>query len=390
MQKLFASPKGKVAYRASESFMLHVFWEAPTAAAADELLAGLARCAAATQRDTPCTATYFFRVSTADASLCPPPARTVAEYAPLAEAARRLRVGMPRATVEAELKRRGLDPAWLDLDADAPLPPPLRDQQAVRVEFTEVYLDEAAFMEHSASRDYMDGYGVVMRPGLQLRPPRTLRWGTPTAMLIDKILDPILKATPLTLHHPPACTVWRTGTGLMDAARAPPAALLSLDVAVPAVPSRGLSRSEGSESGTPAPATPPTPSHSTSYDAPEAQADAVAWTAARMPTVLREGSCWCVVVAHPLRDATVRVMAVVPVAALTAEALAELSDTLQPVRGDVYSTPGELNQEAVQVLRAAVAHALPQVAVNAGTASGYVLHPRARELHALPAETVTV
>jgi hypothetical protein len=37
-----------------------------------------------------------------------------------------------------------------------------------------------------------------------------------------------------------------------------------------------------------------------------------------------------------------------------------------------------------------VAHALPQVAVNAGTASGYVLHPRARELHALPAETVTV
>ncbi len=37
--------------------MLHVFWEAPSAAAATELLEGLRKCARATHWDTPCTLT---------------------------------------------------------------------------------------------------------------------------------------------------------------------------------------------------------------------------------------------------------------------------------------------------------------------------------------------
>jgi hypothetical protein len=53
----------------------------------------------------------------------------------------------------------------------------------------------------------MDGYGVVMKPGLALTTPTTLRLGTPVASLVDKILEPVLKERVQPLVG--RCTVWR-------------------------------------------------------------------------------------------------------------------------------------------------------------------------------------
>ncbi len=53
LREAIAALKGNLLYKMGESFMLHVFWEAPSLKAANELLAGLQQCATATDRDTP-------------------------------------------------------------------------------------------------------------------------------------------------------------------------------------------------------------------------------------------------------------------------------------------------------------------------------------------------
>lgn len=159
MQRLFDEPKGKTDFSPAETFILHVFWQAPSITAAQRLLSGLKKCAIATHKNTPCTTTYFFRISSNDSPLCPAPPKTVYEHSQLSGALKKLRVGQPRGAVIADLIRRGLDPSYIDLELDAELPTELTRQQAVYVEFTEVYLDERAFMEHSASRDWLNAYG---------------------------------------------------------------------------------------------------------------------------------------------------------------------------------------------------------------------------------------
>jgi hypothetical protein len=68
----FSSSKGATTYAPDQSFLLHVIWQAPSAAAAQELLSGLSACASATQRDTPCVPTYFFRVAPSYDDVCSP------------------------------------------------------------------------------------------------------------------------------------------------------------------------------------------------------------------------------------------------------------------------------------------------------------------------------
>lgn len=67
------------------------------------------------------------------------------------------------------------------------------------LEFTEIYLDERAFMDHAASRQYLDGYAKIMNPAAFYRVPKTYRFGTPTQNLIDTILEPVLKDTPVSM-----------------------------------------------------------------------------------------------------------------------------------------------------------------------------------------------
>ena len=213
MQRLIDTPKGKIEYAAGESFLLHVFWETPSMAAAEELLQqGLRKCAIATHRDTPCVPLYFFRVSANDAPLCDNASKipkTVGDLPALRDAIKKLQVGTPAGAVRADLAKRGFDATIVSmveaLDPAAPLPEALQ-QRPVMVELTELYMDERAFMEHVGSRDYLNAYGVVMKPSLMLGKPRTLRLGTPPASVIDKILEPMLQETAVPLRED--CHLW--------------------------------------------------------------------------------------------------------------------------------------------------------------------------------------
>lgn len=204
LQSLLAEPKGKTSYSPSESFLLHVHWEAPSLAVAQEILASLRLCAAATHRDTPCVPLYFFRISSLDhehefdtdnaaggrTSSLPIP-RTVEQHNQLWGALKKLRMGVPRPAVEADLVRRNLPTSLLDADPTDTLPEELQ-QQPVMLELTELYLDGRAFFEHAGSRDYLAAYAGVTAPRLQNH-TSTIRSGTPPEGIVDSILAPMLK-----------------------------------------------------------------------------------------------------------------------------------------------------------------------------------------------------
>lgn len=333
LSKLMAAPKGVTVYRAGDAFMLHVFWEAPSMAAALELLEGLRVCATATHRDTPCVPTYLFRVSNNNRDLCAAPPATVQDHPKLLDALKKLRVGIPRATVVSNLVKQGFDASAIDLDPDAALPAALQ-VQPVAVEFTEVYLDEQAFMEHAGSREYLDGYAVVMNPALFFSVPSSYRAGTPPDNIVEKILDPVLRAEdiPLSEH----CFVWRQPTAGSSSSGP---AFLSLEVA-------------GTDAG----------SVSASLDE------------------FRARCCTLVVFAHPMREAVVRIMCVLP--ASPTLALAPLS-ALTLLRGEAHVSPS--SDEKCAALQQALAEAgLGVVTVNASPCVGYALHAMASDVRPGP------
>ncbi|UKZ74774.1 hypothetical protein TrVFT333_002444 [Trichoderma virens FT-333] len=192
LRELLKEPKGKMIYRRGQIFLLHVFWEAPDITAARILLEALGRCAKATHRDTPCVATYHFRICSLSSAVISQEPKTVREHAQLQAALKKLKFGVPRSAVLADLRRRAIDTYLLDLDQETPLPNHMQ-QTPVMLEFTELYLDERAFYEHAGSKDYLDAYGEVMQPKLMNR-QATVCVGSPTAQIKEKILDPMLKA----------------------------------------------------------------------------------------------------------------------------------------------------------------------------------------------------
>lgn len=338
LRSLLAAPKGNLVHEPADAFLLHVFWQAPSATAAAELLSGLRQCAAATHRDTPCVPTYFFRISNNDADLCPPPPRTAGEHPQLAEAHKKLRLGIPRPAVLMNMTKLGLAADLLELDPEAELPKSLR-AQPVALEFTEVYLDERAFMEHAGSRDYLDGHSVVMRPALMYSVPRTVRLGTPPVSMVERILEPILREEVAPL--PDGCAVWRRPPGCDGAAM-----LMSLDL-----PSANEDQS----------------------------CAAAAAVASSLPSSLTDLCSTFVAFAHPLRPGTTRLLCVLPCLppAPALEALA----ALRPARGEAHVT-GTGVEAAVEAARAAMSQAgLGMVTVNASDCVGYVLHERAPEVH---------
>lgn len=221
LQKLLDEPKGKTDYYAGQAFLLHVFWEAPNQSAAEKVLNALQRCSSATYRDTPCVPTYFFRRSALGASLIHEKTLTVGEHPQLRDAQKKLKVGVPKPAIQADLVRRGLDPNLLDMEPPTPLPQAMQ-QTPVILEFTELYLDERSFYEHAGSKEYLEAYGEVMAPGLQNR-QTTIRLGNPSAEIRDRILAPMLKEQVEPLQEP--CVLWRRPT-----VKPQRSTLLSMDV----------------------------------------------------------------------------------------------------------------------------------------------------------------
>lgn len=331
LQRLLEEPKGKVTYAPDEAFMLCVFWEAPSLSAAHELLAALKLCATATQRDTPCVPTYCFRISNNNIDLFGSGPKTVADHPQLRDAKKKLDVGIPRAAVTADMVRRSLDPKLIDLNLSDALPIGLQERPVI-VECFELYLDERAFNEHAGSKDYLAAYGAVMKPGLQNR-QCTVRLGTPTSNLVEKILEPMLKE--VVAPVPSACTIWRR-----PVASDHTAAILSLDVAVDL-----------------------------------AAQDAVEAVAAKIPAGLRDRCTTCVAFLHPLRLKTVRILCIL--SSLPEQSVFRDFAALRPLRGEVYCE--EAVREAVRVTLEEAGLGLVS-SLNAADFVGYLIHERAPDL----------
>lgn len=360
MRELIAVPKGNTVHADGEAFLLHVFWEAPSMSAAIQLLEGLQKCAVATYRDTPCTPTYFFRVTNID--IAAPTPRKIGEHRHINEAKRKQKLGFPLPVILTDLTKRGIAHSLLDLDPEDELPAELQ-AQPICLEFTEIYLDEQAFMEHCGSRDYLEGYGVVMNPILLNSPPTTVRLGTPSNNLIEKILDPILKERVMPL--PRDCFVWRP---LPIAGSCIPA-FFSLDISLPA----------DAVSESPLLISPPS--------GPLEQLGCTSFVAFK----------------HPLRPDTARIMFVLAHpdvekdgnSGIISSALLEVFTALSPIlRGEIH-VQGMPNQSpeptaeknaAIEILSAAARSAgLDSVIyINKTVCSGYSLHELASNLCVKP------
>mmetsp|Transcript_12331 Transcript_12331/g.16945 ORF Transcript_12331/g.16945 Transcript_12331/m.16945 type:complete len:361 (+) Transcript_12331:16-1098(+) len=339
LRELIAQPKGNLSYQKCEYFMLHVFWEVPNIDAAKQLLAGLNQCAAATHRDTPCVVTYFFRISNNDTEICVKSV-TVGEHPQILAARKKIQRGANLQAVHAELRKRDIDPVLLEADDSTVLPESLQ-QHPIAVEFTEVYLDERAFMEHAGSRDYLDGYAVVTNPAMHNKTPITLRLGTPPNRLIETILEPVLKEDVRTM--PEKALLWNKPTTSTTATDIITSQFWALDFAT-----LGRSLEE---------------------------------VLATVPDSMKAKATTTAMFFHPHRDDIVRVMMVLP--QIPCAETIQMLTTASPVRGEVHIMRGMEVDESpmVEDLRGVLhSFGLDVVLVNSSLCVGYVLHEKAMEL----------
>ncbi|CAE6963137.1 unnamed protein product [Symbiodinium sp. KB8] len=236
MQLRYEKEKGHLEYAPGEAFCLHVQWVIRNPDDAEALLGGLARCAAATQRDTPCTPLYFFRVSHDQeaAEDMIRSVKTVGDHPHYKPAFKAMQMGIPLPGAAARLTAQHMPVEPLHWGADTPLEG--REEELafnpIVVDLTEVYLDSRAFMEHVESADYMAGYGEVMKPQRSLKPYSQVL-GTPTKEMMDSIIEPVLKADWVAGDTPELCGVWFWPRGGGEDAAT---ALLDVDV-LPVPPS---------------------------------------------------------------------------------------------------------------------------------------------------------
>ena len=328
LQRLLNEPKGKTEYHPNQAFLLHVFWEAPSAAAADTVLAALQRCASATHRDTPCVPTYLFRRTSLDADLLPEAPKSINQHPQLLDAIRKIKVGVPRPAVEADLRRRGIDPKLVDEVGMTALPEAMK-VRPVMMEFTELYLDERSFYEHAGSRDYLEAYGEVLAPGL-MNKQVTIRMGTPTAEITDKILAPMLKEKVEPI--PTGGVLWRQPTTSTSSG-----ILLALSVT--------------------------------------GSADEIS---RKIPKRLRDHASTCLAFSHPLAEDRARVLCFLP-SFPDSEVLRELVHSLS-IRDLEVQCEAAQRDEVVTILERA---GLGGLAVVDTRASGYAIHEKAGEVKEL-------
>eukprot|EP00049_Salpingoeca_infusionum_P019589 m.362562 g.362562 ORF g.362562 m.362562 type:complete len:379 (-) comp20630_c0_seq1:172-1308(-) len=198
MQKAMAAPKGHLEFEADSAFALHVRWivRSPQAAA-DMLMKGFAPCGAATLRDTPATATYFFRVSR-DQRLAESMKRnvtTIGQHPHYKPAFKQLAMHLPRAAVEHKLRLGEILTDPLDWGCNEPIAPHASelDFDPIVLEATEVYLDDRAFKEHALSTDWMKHHPEIVKPCRSLK-PTTYCLGNVSDETWEQVIDPFLQA----------------------------------------------------------------------------------------------------------------------------------------------------------------------------------------------------
>lgn len=191
--------KKKVTYHPDESYLIHVQWIVLNKKVAIEMIEGLRKCANATHRDTPPVLCYFFRISH-DQSLATKmkeDVKTIEQHPHYIKAYRMLGMNMDQSTLIAKCEREGISPIPLiqNWPRDEPIAPHADELQfdPVVIDLTELYLDNRSFIDHVGSKDYMDGYSVLMSAHRSLQPYSSVT-GTPTVNAWEKILEPVLKA----------------------------------------------------------------------------------------------------------------------------------------------------------------------------------------------------
>ena len=199
-QKRLAEPKGWVEYNPNETFVIHVQWVVANRAAADEMLAALHRCAEATLRDAPPVVSYFFRISHDQrlAESMKKAVATIGDHPQYKKKYKLAAMNMPLQLITAGCERDGLSPA--PFHEGWPSDTAMTAERAAQVGFdpvvldcTEIYLDNRAFFNHSASMDYQDAYWVLMQPYRSLA-SHVVVAGSPSAGVWDRVLEPSLKA----------------------------------------------------------------------------------------------------------------------------------------------------------------------------------------------------
>lgn len=197
--KRWSRDKGYVSFHPEERFLIHVQWIVSNMQVAHEMMEGLRTCAKATHRDTPPVICYFFRISH-DQTLAQElkkNVKTVSQHPHYAKAYKMMDMNMTREFVISKCQREGISP--VPFEENWPRNEPM-DAHAAELQFdpvvidlTELYLDSRSFVDHACSRDYMEGYSILMAPHRSLQ-PYTSVLGTPTDAVWNSVLEPILKA----------------------------------------------------------------------------------------------------------------------------------------------------------------------------------------------------
>ena len=161
---------------------------------------GLAHCARATLRDTPCTPTYFFRISCdqSAAEAMASKVKTIGDHPHHAKAFKSIAMGTPKAAAELKLKTDKIENiAPLSLDPSTPTAEAVAaaalDFAPVAITLSEYYMDTAAFFGHASSPDFLKAHAVVMEGALSLE-ASTHFLGTPTEFVETAVLAPVLSA----------------------------------------------------------------------------------------------------------------------------------------------------------------------------------------------------
>ena len=199
LEKRALREKGHVSYNPNQSFYLSVQWVLRNKQVAEEMLKdGLAVCARATARDTPCVPLYFFRISfdQREAVIADEAVKVIGDHPHYAKTYKSLELGTPLAANQSKLKASGIDVTPLEWPKETPMTPEKKAQLGfapVTISLSEFYLDTRAFYEHADSADYLKAYSVVMEGHRSLK-ATTRCMGHPTSQVVETILEPYLQA----------------------------------------------------------------------------------------------------------------------------------------------------------------------------------------------------
>lgn len=197
-QLLVESEKGHKEYNPYQSFSLNVKWIVRSKKAAQEMIEkGFEPCSKCTQKDTPTTITYIFRISQNQslATKFKNEIKTIRQHPHYFSAFKSIDMGIPKPAIEHKLMQGGINLAPLSWDPETLIEEHKEelDFDPVVLECTEIYLDNRSFYEHIASNEWMKASAEINKPSRSLK-PITYCIGSPSDNIWQKAIEPSLKA----------------------------------------------------------------------------------------------------------------------------------------------------------------------------------------------------